>query len=45
VSNEKAGIKVLGNGTLNKKLTVKAHKFSASAKEAIENAGGTTEVI
>ncbi|MBM7610173.1 50S ribosomal protein L15 [Ureibacillus composti] len=45
VSKEKAGIKVLGNGTLNKKLTVKAHKFSASAKEAIENAGGTTEVI
>lgn len=45
VSNEKAGIKVLGNGALNKKLTVKAHKFSASAKEAIENAYGTTEVI
>lgn len=45
VSNAKAGIKVLGNGTLNVKLTVKAHKFSASAKEAIENAGGTTEVI
>ena len=45
VSNEKAGIKVLGNGTLKVKLTVKAHKFSASAKEAIENAGGTTEVI
>ncbi len=45
VSNEKAGIKVLGNGTLNVKLTVKAHKFSATAKEAIENAGGTTEVI
>lgn len=45
VSNEKAGIKVLGNGTLNVKLTVKAHKFSASAKEAIENAGGTIEVI
>ena len=45
VSSEKAGIKVLGNGTLNKKLTVKAHKFSASAKEAIENAGGTAEVI
>ena len=45
VSNEKAGIKVLGHGTLSKKLTVKAHKFSASAKEAIENAGGTTEVI
>ena len=45
VSNEKAGIKVLGHGTVNVKLTVKAHKFSASAKEAIENAGGTTEVI
>jgi len=45
VSSEKAGIKILGNGTLNKKLTVKAHKFSTSAKEAIENAGGTTEVI
>ena len=37
VSNEKSGIKILGNGTLEKKLTVKAHKFSASAKEAIEN--------
>ena len=45
VSNEKSGIKILGNGTLDKKLTVKAHKFSASAKEAIENAGGQTEVV
>lgn len=45
VSNEKAGIKILGNGELTKKLTVKAHKFSASAKEAIENAGGSIEVI
>ena len=45
VSKVKAGIKVLGNGTIEKKLTVKAHKFSASAKEAIENAGGKTEVI
>ena len=45
VSNEKAGIKILGHGTLSKKLTVKAHKFSASAKEAIENAGGSIEVI
>ena len=41
VSSEKAGIKILGNGTLDKKLTVKAHKFSASAKEAIENCGRT----
>src|SRR6185312_6968931 len=40
VSSEKSGIKILGNGTLDKKLTVKAHKFSASAKEAIEKAGG-----
>ncbi|MCA0989425.1 MULTISPECIES: 50S ribosomal protein L15 [Bacillales] len=45
VSKEKAGIKILGNGKLDKKLTVKAHKFSASAKEAIEAAGGNTEVI
>lgn len=45
VSSEKAGVKILGNGSLNKKLNVKAQKFSASAKEAIENAGGTTEVI
>ncbi|MFG6117271.1 large subunit ribosomal protein L15 [Thalassobacillus cyri] len=45
VSKEKAGIKVLGNGSIEKKLTVKAHKFSASAKEAIEAAGGQTEVI
>ncbi|PZX03598.1 LSU ribosomal protein L15P [Psychrobacillus insolitus] len=45
VSNEKSGIKILGNGSLEKKLTVKAHKFSGSAKEAIENAGGQTEVV
>lgn len=45
VSNEKSGIKILGNGTLEKKLSVKAHKFSATAKEAIENAGGQTEVV
>ena len=45
VSNEKSGIKVLGNGSVEKKLTVKAHKFSASAKAAIEAAGGNIEVI
>ncbi|MFA1821673.1 50S ribosomal protein L15 [Virgibacillus oceani] len=45
VSKLKTGIKVLGNGTIEKKLTVKAHKFSASAAEAIEAAGGKTEVI
>ncbi|MCD8195522.1 MAG: 50S ribosomal protein L15 [Coprobacillus sp.] len=38
-------IKILGNGTLEKKLTVKANKFSSSAKEAIEKNGGTVEVI
>lgn len=45
VSNAKSGIKVLGDGQLEKGLTVKANKFSASAKEAIEAAGGKTEVI
>jgi len=45
VSKLNDGIKILGKGTIEKKLTVKAHKFSASAKEAIEAAGGKTEVI
>ena len=40
-----AGLKVLGGGELTKALTVKASKFSASAKAAIENAGGTCEEI
>lgn len=39
------GVKVLGNGKLEKKLTVKAEKFSASAKKAIEEAGGKAEVL
>ena len=39
------GIKVLGNGTLEKKITVKASKFTAGAKEKIEAAGGKAEVI
>ena len=39
------GIKVLGDGKLNKKLTVKVAAFSASAKQKIEDAGGTAEVI
>ena len=45
VKNEKSGIKILGNGNLEKKLTIKAHKFSSSAVEAIEQQGGTHEVI
>lgn len=39
------GLKVLGSGELTKALTVKAAKFSASAKEAIEKVGGTCEEI
>lgn len=39
------GVKILGNGELVKKLTVKAHKFSKSAIEKIEAAGGKAEVI
>lgn len=48
---EKAGllkhgrIKILANGQLKKAVTVRAHKFSAKAKEAIEKAGGKAEVI
>ena len=40
-----AGLKVLGNGEFNVALTVRAAKFSANAKTAIEQAGGTAEVI
>ncbi len=40
-----SGLKVLGNGELTKKITVKAKIFSAAAKEKIEAAGGKTEVI
>ena len=39
------GVKILGNGSISKKLTVQASAFSASAKEKIEAAGGTAEVI
>ena len=39
------GVKILGNGDITKKLTVKAHKFSKSAVEKIEAAGGKVEVI
>ena len=45
VKNLKSGVKVLGSGKLEKKLTVKANKFSASAVSAIEAAGGKTEVM
>ena len=45
VKAEKSGIKILGNGELTKKLTVKAAKFSKSAEEAITAKGGSVEVI
>lgn len=45
VKKEKDGFKILGSGELTKKLTVKANKFSSTAKEKIENAGGKIEVI
>lgn len=45
ISKLNDGVKVLASGAVEKKLTVKAHKFSSSAKEAIEAAGGTVEVI
>jgi len=45
VKKELDGIKILGNGSLTKKLTVKANKFSGSAKQKIENVGGIAEVI
>ena len=41
----KDGIKILGNGELEKSLTVQAHKFSKTAVEKIESAGGKAEVI
>ena len=45
ISKCEYGVKILGNGELTKKLTVRASAFSASAKEKIEKAGGTAEVI
>jgi large subunit ribosomal protein L15 len=39
------GVKVLGNGTLTKKLTVRAHKLSAAAREAVEKAGGSVDEL
>ena len=45
VKSVKDGVKVLGNGTLTKKLTVKVNAFSESAKTKIEELGGKAEVI
>ncbi len=45
LATRKHPVKVLGNGDISAKLTVRAHAFSASAKEKIEGAGGSAEVI
>ncbi len=45
VSSKKALVKVLGQGELSKALTVHAHKFSKSAQEKIEKAGGKIQVV
>jgi large subunit ribosomal protein L15 len=45
IKNPKDGVKILGNGELTKKVTVKANAFSASAVEKIQALGGTAEVI
>lgn len=45
IKKQLSGIKVLGNGEIEKKLTVRAHKFSDVAKEKIEKAGGKAEVM
>ncbi|MDR1665361.1 MAG: 50S ribosomal protein L15 [Clostridiales bacterium] len=45
VSNPRDGVKILGNGDLQKKLTVRVHQFSKTAAEKIEAAGGKAEVI
>ena len=45
IKNVEDGVKILGNGKITKKLTVQANKFSESAKQKIEAAGGKAEVI
>ena len=45
IKNVQDGVKILGNGEITKKLTVQANKFSESAKQKIEAAGGKAEVI
>ena len=45
ITNPRDGVKILGNGEITNKLNVKVSAFSASAKEKIEAAGGTAEVL
>ncbi|MCK5511666.1 MAG: 50S ribosomal protein L15 [Thermodesulfovibrionia bacterium] len=45
IKDMKSGVKILGDGEIKKSLTIKAHAFSASAKEKILKAGGRVEII
>ena len=45
MKNLRDGLKILGNGELKQAITVRAHKFSKSAAEKIQKAGGTVEII
>ena len=45
IKNSRDGVKILGNGEITKKLTVKVDAFSATAKEKIEAAGGSIEAV
>ena len=45
LKNQLDGVKILGNGTLTKKITIKAHRFSSSALQRIEESGSIAEVI
>ncbi|WP_282919848.1 50S ribosomal protein L15 [Ignavigranum ruoffiae] len=45
IKQELSGVKILGNGKLDRKLTIQAHKFSKTAEEAIATAGGSIELI
>lgn len=45
IKNIKSGIKILGEGEINRPLTIKAHSFSSSAKDKILKAGGSVEII
>jgi large subunit ribosomal protein L15 len=45
LKNTKTDVKILGEGELTKKLSITAHSFSASAREKIEAAGGTVQVV
>jgi large subunit ribosomal protein L15 len=45
LKNTKVDVKILGNGEISKKLTIRVHAISASAREKIEKAGGTVDLL